>query len=76
MRGGCRQELSGSVQDEAVRISASSGSQGCAERAIGCEGISKAYDGVPVLRSIDVSFRPGTVNVFAGEERRLENHPV
>ena len=64
MRG---EELSGSVQDEAVRISASSGSQGCAERAIGCEGISKAYDGVPVLRSIDVSFRPGTVNVLAGE---------
>ncbi|MBE7213453.1 MAG: sugar ABC transporter ATP-binding protein, partial [Gluconacetobacter diazotrophicus] len=35
--------------------------------AIACDGLSKSYDGVPVLRDISVRFRPGTVNVLAGE---------
>ena len=30
-------------------------------------GISKSFDGVPVLRSIDLSLAPGTVTALAGE---------
>ncbi len=35
--------------------------------AILCSGLSKGFDGVPVLREVSVSFMPGTVNVLAGE---------
>ncbi len=35
--------------------------------AIRCEGLSKSFDGVPVLRDVSVRFMPGTVNVLAGE---------
>lgn len=35
--------------------------------AIVCAGLSKGFDGVPVLRDISARFMPGTVNVLAGE---------
>src|ERR1700710_546691 len=35
--------------------------------AIACMGLSKGFDGVPVLRDVAVQFMPGTVNVLAGE---------
>lgn len=38
-----------------------------AEIAVDCSGITKSYDGVPVLRDISVRFARGTVNVLAGE---------
>ena len=37
------------------------------EAAVLCEGLSKGFEGVPVLRDISVRFMPGTVNVLAGE---------
>lgn len=38
-----------------------------ADIAVDCSGITKAYDGVPVLLDISVRFARGTVNVLAGE---------
>ncbi len=35
--------------------------------AVQCAGLSKGFEGVPVLRDIAVRFEPGTVNVLAGE---------
>ena len=35
--------------------------------AIDCQGLSKGFDGVPVLRDVSVRFMPGSVNVLAGE---------
>ncbi|NVN40182.1 sugar ABC transporter ATP-binding protein [Ameyamaea chiangmaiensis] len=35
--------------------------------AIRLDNVEKGFDGVPVLRNITVGFRPGTVNVLAGE---------
>jgi ribose transport system ATP-binding protein len=35
--------------------------------AISCTALSKAFDGVPVLRDISVRFMTGSVNVLAGE---------
>lgn len=35
--------------------------------AIECRGVSKAYDGIPVLRDITASFPAGAVTVLAGE---------
>ncbi len=37
------------------------------EVAIACEGLSKSFDGVPVLRDVTVRFMTGSVNVLAGE---------
>ena len=37
------------------------------EAAVDCVGLSKGFEGVPVLRAISVRFMPGTVNVLAGE---------
>jgi len=34
---------------------------------VDCAGITKSFDGVPVLRGIAVGFRAGSVNVLAGE---------
>ncbi len=41
--------------------------QPASEIAVGCSGLTKSYDGVPVLRDISVTFMRGTVNVLAGE---------
>ncbi len=35
--------------------------------AVDCAGLSKGFEGVPVLRDVSVRFMPGTVNVLAGE---------
>ncbi|WP_218002932.1 sugar ABC transporter ATP-binding protein [Paraburkholderia ferrariae] len=35
--------------------------------AIDCQGVSKHYDGIPVLRNITASFPAGAVTVLAGE---------
>ncbi|MDQ0392776.1 sugar ABC transporter ATP-binding protein [Labrys monachus] len=35
--------------------------------ALSVGGISKAFDGIPVLRDITATFMPGTVNMLAGE---------
>ncbi len=35
--------------------------------AVDCVGLSKSFEGVPVLRDISARFEPGTVNVLAGE---------
>ena len=38
-----------------------------APAAIECDGLSKSFEGVPVLGAIGARFEPGTVNVLAGE---------
>ena len=35
--------------------------------ALAFDGLCKSFDGVPVLRELTATFRPGTVNVLAGE---------
>src|ERR1700709_1704317 len=35
--------------------------------ALAFNGFCKGFDGIPVLRELTASFRPGTVNVLAGE---------
>ena len=35
--------------------------------ALAFNGLCKSFDGVPVLRELTATFRPGTVNVLAGE---------
>src|SRR5262245_13096287 len=35
--------------------------------SLAVSGVSKAFDGIPVLRDINASFMPGTVNMLAGE---------
>ncbi|WP_284948055.1 sugar ABC transporter ATP-binding protein [Acidisoma cladoniae] len=35
--------------------------------AVDCSGISKGFDGVPVLKDVSVTFAEGSVNVLAGE---------
>ena len=35
--------------------------------ALAFNGLCKGFDGVPVLRELTATFRPGTVNVLAGE---------